>query len=59
MQKTSLPILLQIALKQHADAADIDNDEELQKIMTDLSELSQKVESVKLKAMQNKQRSNR
>ena len=47
MQKVSLPVMLQLALKQHAAAADIDNDEELQGIMNRLSELHEKVELVK------------
>lgn len=47
MQKVSLPVMLQLALKQHAAAADIDDDEELQGIMSRLSELHEKVELVK------------
>lgn len=50
MQKISLPITLQLALQQHAAAADIDDDDELQSIMRSLSELNEKVESVKRKA---------
>lgn len=59
MQRMSLPIVLQKALKQHVDAADIDNDEELKTIMLDLNELSEKVELVKQKALENKQRRKR
>jgi len=47
MQKISLPIMLQLALKQHVAASDIDNDEELQGIMAQLSDLHEKVERVK------------
>lgn len=47
MQKESLPITLQLALQQHAAAADIDDDDELKTIMISLSELSEKVEAVK------------
>lgn len=50
MQKVSLPVTLQLALQQHAAAADIDNDEELQGIMARLSELNEKVENIKQKA---------
>jgi hypothetical protein len=50
MQKLSLPIMLQMALQQHAAAADIDNDEELQSIMINLSELNEKVEAIKHRA---------
>ncbi len=58
MQKSSLPNILQLALQQHASAADIDNDEELKTILTKLSELGQKVEDVKLKAKNNRQLKN-
>ena len=47
MQKISLPVMLQLSLQQHASAADIDNDEELQSIMSQLGELHEKVEQVK------------
>ena len=47
MQKVSLPVMLQLALKQHARASDIDDDEELKGIMNRLSELNEKVELVK------------
>jgi len=50
MQKISLPVVLQLSLQQHASDADIDNDDELQKIMQNLSELHDKVELVKQKA---------
>lgn len=50
MQKISLPIMLQMALQQHAAAADIDDDEELQSIMINLSELNEKIEAVKYRA---------
>lgn len=39
--------MLQLALQQHAAAADIDDDEELKGIMSQLSELHEKVEMVK------------
>lgn len=52
MQKISLPITLQLMLKQHAAAADIDDDAELNEIMSRLSELNEKVEHVKSKARQ-------
>lgn len=55
MQKVSLPVTLQLMLKQHIAASDIENDEELSQIMTRLSELNEKVESVKFKARQIKQ----
>ena len=50
MQKISLPAMLQLSLQQHAAEADIEDDEELQKIMLRLSELHEKVEQVKLAA---------
>lgn len=52
MQKISLPITLQLMLKQHVAAADIDDDAELNEIMSRLSELNEKVEHVKFKARQ-------
>lgn len=50
MQKISLPSALQLALKQHVVDADIDDDEELQSIMVNLSELNEKVEALKHRA---------
>lgn len=50
MQKISLPIALQLALKQHAADADIDDDDELKRIMVNLSELNEKVEALKHRA---------
>lgn len=50
MQKLTLPNTLQLALKQHAAAADIDDDDELKSIMLSLSQLNEKVEAVKLQA---------
>jgi len=50
MQKNSLPIMLQLALQQHAASADISDDDELKAIMLSLSELSEKVEAVKHRA---------
>lgn len=52
MQRSSLPVTLQLVLQQHADASDIEDDEELQSIMSRLSELNEKVESVKRKALE-------
>jgi hypothetical protein len=54
MQTLTLPVALQLALKQHAAAADIDDDDELKTIMLDLSKLHEKVKALKLRAMQNK-----
>lgn len=54
MQKFSLPVLLQLALQQHAASADIEDDDELQGIMRSLSELNEKVENVKRKARERK-----
>jgi tetrahydromethanopterin S-methyltransferase subunit G len=50
MQKLTLPIILQLALRQHACAADIEDDDELKNIMLRLSELNEKVEAIKHKA---------
>lgn len=50
MQKLTLPITLQLALKQHAADADIQNDDELKSIMLNLSELNEKVEAIKIRA---------
>ena len=51
----SLPITLQRALQQHVAAADIEDDDELQNIMTGLSELNEKVQAVKERARLRKQ----
>lgn len=51
MHKVSLPVMLQLALQQHAAAADINDDEELKGIMSQLSELHEKVEMVKHAAL--------
>lgn len=50
MQKMSLPSVLQFALQQHAAAADIDDDDELKDIMSNLTELNEKVEAIKHRA---------
>jgi hypothetical protein len=55
MQNMSLPITLQRALQQHVAAADIEDDDELQNIMTGLSELNEKVQAVKERARLRKQ----
>ncbi len=51
MQKHSLPKVLQIALQQHAEASDIANDDELQQILSKLSDLHQKVQETKQKVI--------
>lgn len=53
MQKLSLPFMLQLQLKQHADASDIEDDDELKVIMHNLAKLHEKVEAVKARARQN------
>ena len=55
MQNMSLPIVLQLALQQHAAADDIQDDDELKAIMNNLNELNEKVEAVKERARLRKQ----
>lgn len=50
MQKISLPIALQLALKKHVADADIDDDDELKNIMINLTDLNEKVEALKHQA---------
>ncbi|MGQ8366798.1 hypothetical protein [Glaciecola sp. 1036] len=50
MSQSSLPLMLQMALKQHVLASDIQDDEELQNIMHKLVELNSKLEVIKDKA---------
>lgn len=50
MQKITLPTMLQLSLKQHADNANIPDDEDLRSVMLSLSALHEKVEALKIKA---------
>ncbi|MFC3123369.1 hypothetical protein [Agaribacter flavus] len=54
MPRVSLPVTLQLALKQHVAAADIDDDDELRAIMVKLGDLNEKIEAVKQKARHNR-----
>lgn len=47
MARTSLPSVLQLALKEHVMAADIQDDEEMRVIMRKLSVLDDKLEQIK------------
>lgn len=58
MNKVSLPITLQLALQQHAAAADISDDDELKRIISDLAKLNEKVEAMKQLARQKKKNHN-
>lgn len=51
MHKHSLPIALSMALKQHALASDIANDDELKDIVVKLDSLHEKIQAVKAKAL--------
>jgi hypothetical protein len=51
----SLPVILQLALQNHAASADINNDDELKSIMLSLSDLNDKVEAAKRKALKKRQ----
>lgn len=55
-QQFSLPSVLCTVLKQHAQASDIPDDEELKEIVTKLESLNGKVEEVKAKALANRQK---
>ncbi|MFW8589223.1 hypothetical protein ACOI22_00280 [Glaciecola sp. 2405UD65-10] len=50
MQNFSLPIVLKLALEQHVAEADISHDEELEDVMQRLSDLNDKVQTIKEKA---------
>jgi hypothetical protein len=50
VQNLTLPITLQLALQKHAAASDINNDDELKNIMLSLSELHEKIETLKFQA---------
>ena len=50
MTKKSLPLTLYKTLEHHASASDIDDNEELQDILSKLNELNMKVEAFKQKA---------
>ncbi|GLR72035.1 hypothetical protein [Agaribacter marinus] len=54
MPRVSLPVTLQLALKQHVAAADIDDDDELRMLMVKLGDLNEKIEAVKQKVRDNR-----
>ncbi|WP_395341717.1 hypothetical protein PN836_019915 [Ningiella sp. W23] len=56
MPKMSLPVALRMALKQHVMSSDIQEDDELRGIVDKLEDLQEKVEKVKRKALENRQR---
>lgn len=54
MARTSLPSVLQLALKEHVMAADIHEDEEMRLIMRKLSVLDDKLEQIKAQVRVNR-----
>ncbi|GEM_PF-4250393 len=54
MARTSLPSVLQLALKEHVMAADIHDDEEMRTIMRKLSALDNKLDEIKAQVMINR-----
>ena len=56
MTRNSLPHALQIALKHHASAADIREDDELKTLLTKLSDLDEKLNAIKAQVKVNREK---
>ena len=52
--RTSLPLMIQAALKQHIKDADIRDDDETKTLINKLTELNEKLEAVKMQARANR-----